>query len=168
MAHLSRNQVPFSSCRLTPKLILNFTFSIGFLPGVSPNGQNSHSQVYLKKPMQNMIKNIEAIIADSSVIVGTRSKAVKRKFSVKALNEVILIEDCEGSATDTEDDNQYEVEKVLNKRKRGGRVHYLVKWLGYGDEDNTWESEDNLDCDEKIAEFEKKGRVSGEKIMRTK
>ena len=90
---------------------------------------------------------------------GNRSKSLKRKIYEKAPNEVILIEDCEGSATETEDDNQYEVEKVLNKRKKRGRVHYLVKWLGYRDEDNTWEPEDNLDCDEKIEEFEKRGLV---------
>ena len=118
--------------------------------------------------MEKIINNIQAIIAGSSVIGGNRSKSLKRKIYEKAPNEVILIEDCEGSATETEDDNQYEVEKVLNKRKKRGRVHYLVKWLGYRDEDNTWEPEDNLDCDEKIAEFEKKEMVCGKKIIERK
>ena len=74
------------------------------------------------------------------------------------MTDVIFIELREGYVTETEseDDAQYEVEKVLHKRKREGRVHYLVKWLGYGDKDNTWEPEENLDCDEKIKEFEKK------------
>ena len=60
------------------------------------------------------------------------------------MTDVIFIELREGYVTETEDDAQYEVEKVLNQRKRGGREHYLVKYLGYGDEYNTWEPEDNL------------------------
>ena len=114
--------------------------------------------------MTNIINNIQAMTAVSAIISEETSsnKAVKRKVKEKDGNEVIIIED---SASEDEDDVQYEVEKLLRKRKEGGRVHYLVKWLGYRDEDNTWEPEDNLDCDEKIEEFEKRGLVCGEQFM---
>ena len=43
-------------------------------------------------------------------------------------------------------DEEYEVEKVLEKRvQAGNQVEYLVKWKGYDDpDDNTWEPADNL------------------------
>merc|ERR1719264_480388 len=51
----------------------------------------------------------------------------------------------------------YEVEKLLEKRVKKGKTEYLVKWKGYEDEsENTWEPVENLDCEDKILDYEKK------------
>lgn len=54
-------------------------------------------------------------------------------------------------------DEEYEVEKVLDKRTKKGQVEYLVKWKNYDDpDDNTWEPADNLkEAKPTIDKFEK-------------
>ena len=34
---------------------------------------------------------------------------------------------------------EFEVERILDKRVARNRVEYLVHWRGYGPESNTWE-----------------------------
>ena len=41
-------------------------------------------------------------------------------------------------------EEKYVVEKVLNSRMFRRKLQYLVKWEGYGVEENTWEYWDNL------------------------
>ena len=49
------------------------------------------------------------------------------------------------------------VEKILRSRNRIGQrgvKEYLLKWKGFSVEEATWESEETMDCDEMICEFE--------------
>jgi chromobox protein 1 len=60
----------------------------------------------------------------------------------------------DGAGSDAAEE-EYVVEKILEKRIVKGRIEYLLKWKGYGEEDNTWEPSENLGCPELIEAFEK-------------
>jgi hypothetical protein len=66
---------------------------------------------------------------------------------------------------------EYEVEQILDKRvvKRRGssRVHYLVKWVGYGVAHNTWEPEENLVNCSKLVEAYEQGVSEARRIRET-
>ena len=49
---------------------------------------------------------------------------------------------------------EFLVEKILDKRWRYGKIEYLLKWVGYSDDHNSWEPEENLHCEELIKDFE--------------
>ena len=38
----------------------------------------------------------------------------------------------------------YEVDRILNMRRRKGKSEYLIKWRGYDNSENTWENEKNI------------------------
>jgi hypothetical protein len=46
---------------------------------------------------------------------------------------------------ETEDNDEYEVEQILDKRTQGTKTEYLIKWKGYAHAENTWEPKENLE-----------------------
>ena len=55
--------------------------------------------------------------------------------------------------TDSENEKEFAVEKVLKKRvEKNGTTRYLIKWKGL--DGNTWETKENLECKNLIEQFD--------------
>jgi len=66
-----------------------------------------------------------------------------------------------------EEEEEWEVERILNKRKVRGKDKYLVCWKGFTAESNTWEGRENLEnAKEAIEEFEKEYQRDMEDVAR--
>ena len=53
------------------------------------------------------------------------------------------------------DPDVYEVEKLLDTRiTNNGQQEYLIKWKGYGAEENSWVPTENLDCPRLLRRFQ--------------
>jgi len=65
-----------------------------------------------------------------------------------------------------EGEEEWEVERILNKRQVRGKNKYLVCWKGFTAESDTWESRENLkNAKEAIEEFEKEYRRDMEDVV---
>ena len=63
----------------------------------------------------------------------------------------------EGKLIEVEKSEEWEVEKILNKRKIRGVDKYLVQWKGFMMEHNTWEKREALEnAREALEEFERR------------
>jgi len=66
-----------------------------------------------------------------------------------------------------EGEEEWEVEKILNKRKVQGKDKYLVRWKGFIVEGNTWESKEKLEnVQELVKEFEKEYSKNNGEVRR--
>jgi len=58
-----------------------------------------------------------------------------------------------------EGQEEFKVEKIINKRMIRGKEKFLVRWKGYMAEEDTWENRENLEnAKELVEEFERKYR----------
>jgi hypothetical protein len=58
-----------------------------------------------------------------------------------------------------EEDNEFEVEKIIAHRDANNGREYLIKRLGYPDSDNTWEPDTNLtNCRQALSQYHRTPR----------
>ncbi|KAF8761059.1 hypothetical protein RHS01_00629 [Rhizoctonia solani] len=68
-----------------------------------------------------------------------------------------------------EGEEEYEVEQIIDSKRQQGKWFYLIKWKGYGPEDNSWEPEELLEhSQEEVKRFNqarlKKARDSAKSL----
>ena len=64
-----------------------------------------------------------------------------------------------------EGEEEWEVEKILNKRKIRRKDKYLVRWKGFTAEVDTWESRENLqNAGDLLREFEEEYSRDGREV----
>jgi len=65
----------------------------------------------------------------------------------------------EGKLVEIEGVEEWEVEKILNKKKMRGVEKYLIRWKEFTAEGDTWERKENLKNAEELIEEFKRGEI---------
>jgi len=117
------------------------------------------------KGSEKLIKRYEASESKQTSIKPKNASSkniieVKKKKKEATSQEILPIQDVD------EEEPEYEVERIVDKRVVDGVTEYLVKWKGWeNEEDQTWEPEENLVGSEKLI---KKYEVAKSKQGETK
>eukprot|EP00656_Telonema_subtile_P013764 TRINITY_DN16996_c0_g1_i4.p1 TRINITY_DN16996_c0_g1~~TRINITY_DN16996_c0_g1_i4.p1 ORF type:complete len:208 (+),score=56.79 TRINITY_DN16996_c0_g1_i4:82-705(+) len=59
-------------------------------------------------------------------------------------------------SSDDEMEEEFEVDRVVARRMFDDTVKYLIKWKNYSEADNTWEPEENLNCPDTLAMYDRR------------
>lgn len=98
---------------------------------------SEESAKYTEMNAQNETKIVNLMRAKSLLEARNKQlqKGVEEQVAAKKRDE-----------DESDDDNVYEVEKLLNHKVQNGVRFYLVRWKGYSEKHDTWEKESNLNC----------------------
>jgi hypothetical protein len=55
-----------------------------------------------------------------------------------------------------DDQEFFEIEDILNSKRNGRRVEYLIKWKGYPESENSWEPLTNIPARGLVKEFHRR------------
>lgn len=113
-------------------------------------------------------ENIEpkSLITEYEKSKKSESKAPARKNLDEKVTQANPEEALRSGSSD--DIEEYIVETIVDKKSKGRKIEYLVKWLGWDDKDNTWEPMKNLPCKDLIKEFEERVKKDGVKESTSK
>lgn len=81
--------------------------------------------------------------ANASISVTVNQRRSERKQQRKKETKQQLNKKCK-SVCGVGKESFWEIEQVVGRRMKGGRVQYLVRWKGFPEAENTWEPAENL------------------------
>ena len=64
--------------------------------------------------------------------------------------------------------HNFQIEKILGERSKKGHKEYHIKWVGYDDNENTWEPEANLIEDGHQKDLDKYNKAKKKKVKKKK
>ena len=64
---------------------------------------------------------------------------------------------------------EYEIDTILAHKQKGKQRLYLIKWKGYGSNENTWEPEENLEnSNETLKEYKRQHNINNKLFRKPK
>ena len=118
--------------------------------------------VLVQPPSRSLLKNNFNNLTQPPIkLTNVQPQKNQREKSDEDKIEILNSENDENILESDDDEEEYTVENILDKRTGPDeKSQYLIKWKGYDQSENTWEPIENLYCHELIREFEQKLKES--------
>lgn len=83
-----------------------------------------------------------------------KANSQKSVSEMKRENKVLMAQVKQFQTGSQQNPNQdYEVDAILNHKETKNGRRYLIRWVGYGSDDDTWEKAENLNCPKLLAKY---------------
>lgn len=110
--------------------------------------ENNKKEREIKKVQSNYI-SLEQQLTD----LGQRYRDQDKRLQVLSSENIALKKQMEKVETEQ---GLYEVEKIIQHKRIREKFSYLIRWAGYGADEDAWIMEDNLHCEDILDSYKKK------------
>ncbi|XP_062138645.1 heterochromatin protein 1 [Drosophila sulfurigaster albostrigata] len=125
------------------------------LPLNGSGSKSSNSNSANGPPRKKLKKTPPKAKSGATLTATAKSENNNKKAAAKTKDTQ---EDEEDDIVENEDDNEeteFEVEAIVGHKSKRGESFFLVRWKGYGKDEDSWEPEAELNCDDLIEEYRK-------------
>ncbi|CAG7733153.1 unnamed protein product, partial [Allacma fusca] len=106
---------------------------------------------------------VQAFLESQDKSCKNTNKATKKPKSAK--NKIAVNVKSNPFKSSNSNEEYWEVEQVLDCKVEKNVKYYLISWKGFTSEENSWEKESSLHCDELIEEFDSRSRKPVKKLL---
>lgn len=135
--------------------ILELIDQVNYWKGMSDTEKEKNTQ---------LVSEIELLAEDFNMHKQKNDKEAnhwKQKFQAATKENVNLKSSIKrfGSISKQAEKNEYEVDSLLDHKRKDGHMCYLIRWKGYDPEFDTWERESNLRCTNILNRYKKAHQI---------
>ena len=101
-------------------------------------------------------------VSPSKVTPMTSTKEKPPNIINDSIEQAVILESSDSNEPLNDDKHEeeteaevYEVERIVKHRKLHRKLQFFIKWVGFSNDENTWEDFDNLNCSDLLNDYRK-------------
>ena len=133
---------------------------VGSKPKLQRQFRGPYIVLKMVGPVTVMFRPIASAIAADTIHVDNTKPFLTTAGKSVVLSAYREVREAEAAEDEVLEDGEaeeesaaYEVDKVVDHRLVGGTIEFLLRWKGYGPEDDAWTAESDMSCHNLVEDY---------------